>query len=263
MHHHCVSIFQICQWYKGFSSVTLMVFVSTGQMTSSKGFFPWSSPPTWVLRTTFSCCVFFSPGLSWEDNNFNWCDTFPKLSSIQCSWGRWISCLQREKLQLKTEQLISKVQRDENDRSSMEVRGAISQVFYINILLIAVRPLTPSFYFPAQLLLWPHGSETTRNICKKITRWVRRVESALSTRQHLVVFCDGLSGDWRIGCSHSHTVVCVCVRLSSFPPHLSCTRHICATGFPVYSPTSNKHMCGVVAIGNFHATWNGQRDGCL
>lgn len=31
----------------------------------------------------------------------------------------------REKLQLKTEQLISKVQRDENDRSSMEVRIAI------------------------------------------------------------------------------------------------------------------------------------------
>lgn len=34
-------------------------------------------------------------------------------------------CLQSEKLQLKTEQLIAKVQRDENDRNSVEVQGGL------------------------------------------------------------------------------------------------------------------------------------------
>ena len=35
------------------------------------------------------------------------------------------ACPQSEKLQLKKEQLIAKVQRDENDRSSVEVKGKL------------------------------------------------------------------------------------------------------------------------------------------
>lgn len=35
------------------------------------------------------------------------------------------ACPQSEKLQLKKEQLIAKVQRDENDRSSVEVKGEL------------------------------------------------------------------------------------------------------------------------------------------
>lgn len=33
--------------------------------------------PREYLFITFPCFIFFSPGLLWEDNDLNWCDTFP------------------------------------------------------------------------------------------------------------------------------------------------------------------------------------------
>lgn len=47
----------------------------------------------------------------------------PLSESVHRQFNTICSCLQSEKLKLKKEQLVAKVQRDENDRSSVEVQG--------------------------------------------------------------------------------------------------------------------------------------------
>lgn len=46
-----------------------------------------------------------------------------------------LSCLQSEKLRLKKEQLVAKVQRDENDRNSVEVNGELICFGVVHIVL--------------------------------------------------------------------------------------------------------------------------------
>lgn len=72
---------------------------------------------------------------------------------------------------------------------------------------------------------------------------------------------------WRLMTATLTTAtVLSCMRISLFisSRHLSRMRHVCATGFPVYSPHETK-LCAVVAVGNFQGTsnintWNGHND---